>query len=775
MIKKTHGKDAYAAREAANYDSPIASREHILKTIDEIGPCKLPKLSQALAIEKDNEQQQEALRRRVGAMLRDYQLTQSAAGLLSILDESSLIAGKVAAHKDGFGFVIVDGESEDLFLSYQEMRKVFDGDEVLVHQLPLNKKGKHEVEIVRVTKRNTTRVVGKLLNEGKKQRVVPENPKINHTIYIDADSSVNAQHEELVVVEITQQPEGRNAVKGVVVKVLGKRTDPGIEVDIAIHQYAIPYVWPEEVLQQVKNFPDVPSNKDAQGRVDLRHLPLVTIDGEDAKDFDDAVYCEKKASGGWRLWVAIADVSHYVQIGTALDQEAEHRATSVYFPDYVLPMLPEALSNGLCSLMPMVDRLSMVCELTISARGRVSGYQFYSAIIRSHARLTYNEVARMLEEKGDKDSLIREQFAEVIQPVDELHALYKALRGQRTIRGAVDFETVEVKAVFDENRKISEIVPVARNDAHKIIEECMLCANVAAAKFLEKIALPSLFRVHEGPTEKKLKNLRAFIGELGLHLAGGDKPEPRDYQQLAEDIAERDDAILIQTMMLRSMSQAVYQPDNQGHFGLAYKSYAHFTSPIRRYPDLLVHRAIRYALENGESVKKPAAEGEKVPVREAFQYNMPRMIQLGEHCSMAERRAEEASRDVLNALKCEYLEQYIGQHFEGVISSVVNFGLFVELDDLYIEGLVHVSELVSDYYSYDGKQRLIGERTRKVYRIGDRVSVTVSRVEISGRRIHLHLQEDVSPVKTKKNKPSEKKSPARKVRRRSKKSDKKTK
>lgn len=757
MIKKTHGKDPFAAREAANYDSPIASREHIQKTITAIGPCKLRKLSQALLIDKDDEQQQEALRRRVGAMLRDHQLIQSASGELSILDEDSLIAGKVVAHKDGYGFLIVDGDSEDLFLSYQEMRKVFDGDEVLVHALALNTKGKKEVEIVKVTKRNTTRVVGKLLDEGKTLRVVPENPRINHTIYIDTNNSLSAEHEELVVVEITQQPEGRQAVKGVIVSVLGKRSDPGIEVAIALQQFAIPYQWPDDVLKQVKSFAKEPTEADKQGRIDLRHLPLVTIDGEDAKDFDDAVYCEKKAGGGWRLWVAIADVSHYVDIHSALDKEAELRATSVYFPDFVVPMLPEALSNGLCSLMPKVDRLSMVCEMTISARGRISGYQFYSAIIRSHARLTYNEVARMLAEKHDAQSLIREQHADVIVPVDELHALYKALRGQRTIRGAVDFETVEVKAVFDEHRKISEIVPVARNDAHKIIEECMLCANVAAARFLESIAVPSLYRVHEGPTEKKLNNLRAFIGELGFSLAGGDKPEPRDYQQLAEDIADRPDAILIQTMMLRSMSQAVYQPDNKGHFGLAYESYAHFTSPIRRYPDLLVHRAIRYGIENGLGIKPAPIEGKKKPVRKAYSYTMERMIQLGEHSSMAERRAEEASRDVLNALKCEYLEQYIGQSFHGVISSVVNFGLFVELDDLYIEGLVHVSELVSDYYSYDGKQRLIGERTRKVYRIGDRVSVIVSRVEISERRIHLQLQEDVKTQSAVSNTPSEKK------------------
>ena len=741
MTKRKQGNDPFAAREAAKYESPIPSREFMIDTLRNIAPCHTERLSAALGLNQNDDQQQEALRRRVGAMIRDGQLKQSYDGQLSIIDRDALVAGKIAAHKEGYGFFLPLGGGEDCYLNYHEMRKVFDGDEVLVRVAERNNKGKLEAEIVEVTKRNTERVVGKLLVEGEKLRIAPENPKIQHTIFIDSENGVSAEHEQIVVVEITRQPDARRPPRGIIVSVLGNRNDPGMEIAIALHTFGIPHEWPEAVLEQVKHFGKEPDKKDKQGRIDLRDLPLVTIDGEDAKDFDDAVYCEKKSGGGWRLWVEIADVSHYVAINTPLDHEAELRGTSVYFPDFVVPMLPEELSNGLCSLKPAVDRLCMVCEMTISARGRLTGYQFYEAVMHSHARLTYTEVGRMLQEKDDKDSIIRNHYADLVKHIDELHKLYLALRGQRVIRGAMDFETTETRAIFDENRKIESIVPLVRNDAHKLIEECMLCANVATAQFLMGVNLPVLFRVHEGPTEKKLANLRAFITELGLSLGGGDTPEPRDYQSLSEQIKERPDAVLIQTMMLRSMSQAVYQPENKGHFGLAYEAYAHFTSPIRRYPDLLVHRAIRYAIRNTlltkhtqlhESVK---VSRKKVP----YAYDLARMIQLGEHCSMTERSADDATRDAMSSLKCEYLQAHIGSTFSGMITSVAPFGFFVELDELYTEGLVHVSELGGDFYQYDGKQRLIGERTRQVYRIGDRLNVTVARIDLDERKVHLSL------------------------------------
>lgn len=744
MSKKKQASDPYADREAAQYDNPIASREHILELVDQIPSCTFNRLLKHLAYK--DEFRQEALRRRVIAMLRDNQLLEGEHNTLTVLRKENLHRGKVLVHKDGYGFFVPDAGGEDWFLSYHEVKKVFDGDEVLACILPHQHKGKTHAQIIEVVQHNTEKVVGKLLIDGKNRRVVPVNPKIQHTIFLEKDASVIANHEELVVVEITQQPSGRGAVKGIVIKVLGQPDEPGIELEIALHQFGIPHIWPEQVLKEAKAFAEQPSEKDKQNRVNLCHLPFVTIDGEDAKDFDDALYCEKKKSGGWRLWVAIADVSHYVRLNTALDQEAQNRATSVYFPDYVVPMLPEALSNGLCSLMPNVERLALVCELTISARGRLSGFEFYQAVIQSHARLTYAEVWQMLQQQEDVDSVIRDQYAHLVKHIDELYNLYHALRAQRVVRGALDFDTVEAKPIFDENRQIESFMPIQRNDAHKIIEECMLSANVAAAKLMGSLELPMLYRVHEGPTEKKLKAFREFIGELGLSLGGGMEPSPRDYQEFTELIKDRDDAELLQTMLLRSMSQAVYQPENNGHFGLAYQQYTHFTSPIRRYPDLLLHRAIHYAINSVVNNKHlRVADAKKLERKKTpFAYSMEHMIQLGEQCSIAERRAEDASRDVMASLKAKFLQQYIGQTFSGTISAVVAFGFFVELDDLYSEGLVHVSEIDDDYYQFDNKQRLVGERSRKVFRLGDKVEVKITQVEVDERKVHLQLLEQLS-------------------------------
>jgi ribonuclease R len=742
MSKKKQGNDPFAEREARKYVSPIASREFIADLIGKHGSLTQKQLIKHLGYSQEDEL--EAIRRRVIAMLRDQQLYELENGALAVLDDRVLLRGTIAAHRDGFGFLIPDEGGDDLFLSFHEMRKVFDGDVVLVRELPSHR-GKRHGEIVRVVEHKTTKLVGKLLVDKKQLRVVPENPKIQHTIFIEDGFTLNAEHEQIVVVEITQQPSARVVARGVVVKVLGERTAPGMEVQIALHEFGIPHEWPEAVLEQVKHFADEPSEQDKQHRMDLRDLPLMTIDGEDAKDFDDAVYCDKKAGGGWRLWVAIADVSQYVNLDSPLDQEALKRSTSVYFPDFVVPMLPEQLSNGLCSLKPMVDRLSLVCEMTISAKGRMSGYQFYPAVIRSHARLTYNEVWRMLEDNSASNPL-RQQYGEISPILDNLYALYKALRSQRLIRGALDFDTVEAKPIFDEQRKIEGFTVLQRNDAHKLIEECMLCANIAAAKLVESLSLPVLYRVHEGPTEKKLVALRAYLQELGLSLAGGNEPTPRDYQALADAVAQRDDALLLQTMILRSMSQAVYQPENKGHFGLAYPLYTHFTSPIRRYPDLLVHRLIHYAIAHTIGHKHLCVPDSKKTQlsKKPYFYSMDDMVQMGVHCSMAERRADDASRDVLSSLKAQFLQQYVGDVFTGSISTVTSFGLFVELDDLYTEGLVHVSEMDNDFYHYDNKQRLIGERTRRVFRMGDRVKVQLKEVDLEERKIHLILLDQLT-------------------------------
>jgi ribonuclease R len=515
--------------------------------------------------------------------------------------------------------------------------------------------------------------------------------------------------------------------------------DPGMEIDVAIRSHDIPWEWPDEVVDEAGRLEAEPLEEDKQHRVDLRDLAFVTIDGEDARDFDDAVYCEKRRGGwrGWRLWVAIADVSHYVRPGSALDEEAAKRGNSVYFPERVVPMLPEALSNGLCSLKPEVDRLAMVCEMDISQKGNLEGYRFYESIIHSHARLTYTQVGEVLE-KGSHPEVDKRR----VPDLKRLHDLYKTLLGARDKRGAIDFDTVETRIIFDEQRKIEAIVPVVRNDAHKLIEECMLSANVAAARFFDEHKLPILFRVHEGPGEQKLENLRGFLGELGLDLRGGDEPTPSDYRELLAQVEGREDTSVIQTMLLRSLSQAVYQPENKGHFGLHYPAYAHFTSPIRRYADLLVHRGIRHVVRSKiKSKQVQRVKGaEAISVKQIFPYDERAMVVHGEHCSMTERRADDATRDVQAWLKCEYLQDHVGDEFDGVIAAVTSFGLFVELADLYIEGLVHISALPGDYYNFDAaKQRLVGERSGRSFQLGGKVEVQVARVDLDDKKIDLEM------------------------------------
>ncbi len=504
----------------------------------------------------------------------------------------------------------------------------------------------------------------------------------------------------------------------------------GMAVDMALRTHEIPYIWPQAVEQQVAGLKEEVPEEAKAGRVDLRDLPLVTIDGEDARDFDDAVYCEKKRGGGWRLWVAIADVSYYVRPPTPLDREARNRGTSVYFPSQVVPMLPEVLSNGLCSLNPQVDRLCMVCEMTISAKGRLTGYKFYEAVMSSHARLTYTKVWHMLQ--GDQD--LREQYAPLVKHIEELHNLYKVLDKAREERGGISFESEEAKFIFNAERRIERIEQTQRNDAHKLIEECMIMANISAARFVEKAKEPALFRIHDKPTTEAITSFRSVLAELGLELPGGNKPEPRDYAELLESIADRPDAEMLQTMLLRSMKQAIYDPENRGHFGLALQSYAHFTSPIRRYPDLSLHRAIKYLLAKEQGNKGNTTE------TGGYHYSMEEMLQLGQHCSMAERRADEATRDVSDWLKCDFMLDQVGNVFKGVIASVTGFGFFVRLDELFIDGLVHVSSLDNDYYRFDQVgQRLIGESGGQTYRLGDRVEVRVEAVNMDERKIDFSL------------------------------------
>lgn len=743
LKKRKTIKDPHAEREALKYDNPIPSREVILTLLDEApGPLQKEQIAQALHIA--DEEKLEALRRRLIAMARDGQLISDRRGAFGRADKMNLVRGMVQGHRDGYGFVLTGDGSEDIYLSNRQMRRVFDGDEVMVRVDEKGFRGRKEGSVVEILARNTDQLVGRYCLERGLHFVRPDNPRVLQDIMVPPDQILDAKPGQLVVVSILEYPLRNQMAVGSIVEILGDHLAPGMEIDVAIRSHGIPHVWPDEVTDAAEAISPEVAEKDKQHRIDLRRLPLVTIDGEDARDFDDAVYCEAKRGGGWRLYVAIADVSHYVTVDGALDREAALRSTSVYFPDFVVPMLPEKLSNGLCSLNPQVDRLCLVCELTVSERGRISGYRFYEGVMHSHARLTYTQVSQVLIDRNNERSGIRKQFHHVAPHLDTLHDLYKVLRAAREERGAIDFESQETRILFDEQRKIKKIVPVERNDAHKLIEECMLAANVCAAKFLEQHELPALYRVHEGPKEQKLEQLKEYLGHLGLGIRSRGKVTPDDFRQIMASTQGRPDAHIIQTMLLRSMNQAVYQPENKGHFGLAYDSYTHFTSPIRRYPDLLVHRAIRSVIRSPQESKKVRRVNEAKALRTAtiYPYSIEDMIVLGEQCSLCERRADDATRDVVSWLKCEYLSDRTGEIFDGVVAAVTSFGLFVELKNLYVEGLVHVTALPHDYYSYDrARNILVGQRSGKTFMIGDELSVRVMRVDLDERKIDFELQD----------------------------------
>ncbi|MYL22436.1 ribonuclease R [Vreelandella massiliensis] len=738
--------DPHASREAHKYDNPAPSREYLLEALEAYGkPMTHENMSRMLGL--DDEDLQEAVRRRLAAMERDGQVLRDRRGAYALIDKLDLIKGKVLGHRDGFGFVLRDdGKKPDLVLPPRQMRRVFHGDHVLVRVSGRDRRGRDEATIVEVLARNTQTMVGVYRSNTPEFGVlIPENPRITQEVIIPHSANGGAKDGQVISATITQQPETRVQPVGEVVEVLGERMDPGMEIDIAIRSYDIPAEFPPEVMDQIATISAEVAEHDKQNRVDLRDVPLVTIDDESAKDFDDAVCAWKTKSGSWKLLVAIADVSHYVRPGAPLDDEGRTRGNSVYFPGQVVPMLPELLSNGLCSLNPQVDRLVMVCEMNISKTGAISRYRFYEAVMNSHARLTYNKVAAILDQESDEGATLREEYRDLVTPLHNLHELYTLLREAREARGAIDFDTTETAIIFNEERKIEKIVPRSRNEAHKIIEECMLAANVATARFLDKHDLPALYRIHEKPTPERLDKLRLFLNELGLTLPGGDDPTPQDFQTLRETIADRPDADIIQTVMLRSMNQAVYSPQNEGHFGLAYQAYAHFTSPIRRYPDLLVHRAIRSVLRGPRQTNTVLrVEGAPVePPSKWCPYTFEQMVELGEHCSMTERRADDATRDVESWLKCEFMSDKLGETFEGTVASVTQFGLFVRLDEFFVEGLVHVTSLPSDYYHYEAeKHRLKGERTGTSYRLGDGVTVQVARVDMDERKIDFSLTDD---------------------------------
>jgi ribonuclease R len=761
--------DPEAAREAEKYENPVPSRELILAHLAQRGaPASRAQLVEEFGLTEED--QFEALRRRLRAMERDGQLLYTRRGAYAPIDKLDLICGRVSGHRDGFGFLIPEDGSDDLFLSPTQMRLVFDGDKALARVSGHDRRGRREGALVEVIHRAHESVVGRFFEESGIAYVVADNPKIQQQILIPAGKHGGAEHGQFVQVLITDWPTVHRQAQGQVTEVLGDYLAPGMEIEVALRSYDLPHIWPPAVEKEAAKLKPEVAEKDKDKRIDLRNVPFVTIDGEDARDFDDAVYAEKKKSGGWRLFVAIADVSHYVKVGSALDIEAERRGNSVYFPGRVIPMLPEILSNGLCSLNPLVDRLAMVCEMTISTAGKLTGYQFYEAVIHSHARLTYTRVSQLLETPESTEAEhFREQLPHLVPHIEELYALYKALVATRQERGAIDFETQETRIVFGADKKISEIRPTQRNDAHKLIEECMLCANVATAKFLEKHGIPALYRVHDAPPLEKQTNLRQFLGELGLTLTKGKTtPSPKDYQALLKVVHDRPDFRLIQTVMLRSLSQAVYSPDNNGHFGLNYEAYTHFTSPIRRYPDLLIHRAIRSVIRSKlETRHVKRAGAASMPKSRIYPYDEAQLDQLGDQCSMTERRADEATRDVSNWLKCEYMRDRVGETYSGVITAVTGFGIFVELSDIYVEGLVHVTALPSDYYHFDAvHHRLSGERSGRSYRLGDLVEVVVARVDLDERKMDFEMSGSAQTAPAGRRQRNDSKAPRDKTRRR---------
>lgn len=719
-------KDPFYAREAEKYESPIASREYISNYLEKLAkPANLENIAEAMAL--SSKEQKKALHRRLRAMERDGQVIYTRRKCYVLPDKLQMIKGNVIAHRDGYGFLRVEGQPEDYYLSPEQMKNVLHGDIVLAQPIGTQYKGKTEARVVRILEPRNNQIVGRYFLEEGIGFVVPDDSRLNFDILIIEKTSETVRMGSVVVVELIKRPERRKKAIGKITEILGENMGTNLAIEIAIRNHEIPHILPVDVEKAMSKFSETVSAYAKKGRKDLTHLPLVTIDGEDARDFDDAVYCEKNKGGGFRLWVAIADVSYYVRPKTALDKDACLRGTSVYFPSRVIPMLPEILSNGLCSLNPQVDRLCLVCEITISKKGNLTSYQFYEAVMNSHARLTYTKVAKILD--GDEE--LREHYKPLVKHMENLYALYKVLDSAREARGAISFESAEPKFIFSADKRIERIEIAERNDAHKIIEECMIMANISAAKLVAGLKIPSLYRVHDKPDNERLNQLRSTLSELGLSLEGGISPQPKDIAKLMATVADRPDCDMLQTMILRSMRQAIYDPDNRGHFGLALDYYAHFTSPIRRYPDLLLHRTIKWIIANQKHQESKTG---------GLLYTMQDMLYFGEHCSMTERRADEAVRDVVDWLKCDFMQDHVNEVYNGVIASVTNFGFFVRLDELFIDGLVHVTSLENDYYRFDAARgRLIGENTHFSYQLGDRVKIKVEAVNPEERKIDFSL------------------------------------
>lgn len=724
--------------EAKKYDDPIPSREIILEFFKDKGvPVTFDATLKALNLSSESHRQ--ALKRRLRAMERDGQLLYNRGGYYGLVSKMDLLKGTVMASKDGTGEVI-DKAGRLIYLPMKQMRGVFHGDTVLVRPSGVTNRGYLEGTLAEVLVRNTEKLTGRYHREFDVPYVVPINPLLKHDVLIYPQNGIEVKPGQFVVVEIISQPTYRTQPLGKIIEVIGDQLSIDEAISMAVKSYDLPDVWSDKLVGQTKRIGKEVQASDLEGRHDLRHLPFVTIDGEDAKDFDDAVFCEAKKSGGWRLYVAIADVSYYVRPDSELDKEAKKRSTSVYFPGHVIPMLPEALSNELCSLKPKVDRLTLVCEMTVSSNGKLSGYKFYSAVIHSHARLTYTEVAQFLDETNTQ---FQKKYSNLVKPIYTLYGMYLALKAQREARGAIDFDMTETQIELNEHNEIQAIIPRDRNDAHRIIEECMLLANVSAARFVIKHKKEGVFRVHATPASSKITTLKDYLRVHGLKLEGGDDPKPIDFSNMLKQAEGREDYNNIQLVTLRSMSQAVYSPNNEGHFGLAYPAYSHFTSPIRRYPDLLTHRIIRKILNE--------------PKLGAYEYQQQKLVDLCDHASMAERRSDSAAQSVEDWLKCAFMQHRVGEIFEAKIVNVIGIGFFVSLIENSIEGLVHVATMEGDYYHYDqARQILIGERTRKIFGLGQAVKVKLLSVNMNNLKIDFELVE-AKPLRSKSKRPKKRK------------------
>jgi ribonuclease R len=716
-----HFADPHADREARRYDRPIPSREAILAFLSRHGQLmKAEAIAEELGLTTPTDF--EALNKRLAAMLRDGQLIQNRRGGYGVASKLDLIPGVVLANAEGYGFLRPNEGGDDLYLSPAEMRKVLHGDRILASVVGVDRRGRRQGAIVEVLERRSPRLVGRVVEQNGVVLVTPDDRRLHQNILIAPGKDRGARSGQIVVVEIIEQPDGQRGPTGRILAVLGERLTPSLVVEMAIASHGLPQEWPATTLREAADVAPEVQPAEIASRVDLRDVPLVTIDGEDARDFDDAVYAEPNRDG-FRLVVAIADVSHYVRPNSALDKEGYDRATSVYFPGFVVPMLPETLSNGICSLNPKVERLCMVCDMQIDTEGDVVRSKFYPAVMRSHARLTYTRVWQAL---GEKNEDARDELSDVMPQLKHLHQLYKSLAKARQRRGAIDFESREVEFRLAPSGEVVQLASYERNDAHKLIEECMIAANVEAAKFLHKRRIPAPYRVHAPPPASKYEDLLQFLKEFHLSLPPLEQVVPGDFSALLKKVRKRPDSSLIESVLLRSQSLAVYQPADPGHFGLALETYTHFTSPIRRYPDLLVHRAIRHALAGG----KPAD----------YMYSATDMAGFCVHCSQNERRADEAERDVDERYKCAWMEKHVGSEFDGIVAGVTSFGLFVELTESKISGLVHITQLPNDYYHFDAIRHLLsGERRGLKFRLGDPVRVQVLRASLEDRKIDFRL------------------------------------